>query len=259
LALIAAQGTAAAAPKPDIYLLAGQSNMSGRGVIAELTEAERAVDPAIGLYGNDGQLRGAAEPLDDAAGQVDPVSADLQAAVSPGLFFARALKARNRRPILLLPCAKGGSSIAQWTPGPGRDGLYGSCLARARGLGGRVRGILWYQGESDSASLARAEAWGEAFAALAAAFRRDLGASRLPIVFVQLADPPARPDRAARYPGWSTVQAQQAGLRMQCMSMVTARGLERLEDELHLTTAAQRKLGTRLAAAMDRLIRQGCR
>ena len=249
---------AAAAAAPDIFLLAGQSNMSGRGSLAELAEAERRVDPQIRLYGNDGRFRPALDPLDDAGGQKDPVSADAQAAVGPGLFFARALKRLNGRPILLVPCAKGGSSIRRWEAGGGRDTLYGSCLARARSAGGRIKGILWYQGESDSESVESASRWSEAFAALVAAFRRDLVAKRLPVVFVQLADPPARADRAPRYPGWRVVQDRQAALRLPCSAMVRTAGLPRLDDELHLTSAAQRVLGARLAAAMHGLMRRKC-
>ncbi|WP_225421482.1 sialate O-acetylesterase [Sphingomonas parva] len=260
MALLSASGAAAAKPPlPDVYLLAGQSNMSGRGALADLTEAERTPDPGIRLYGNDGKARVALDPLDSAEGQIDAVSADPQAAVGPGLGFAREIARHSRRPIVLVPCAKGGSSIARWQPGGGRDTLYGSCLARAREAGGRVHGILWYQGESDAATLAAANAWPEAFAALIARFRDDLGDARLPVVFVQLADPPARPDRALRYPGWRQVQAGQGGVRMKCTAMVAAAGLPRLEDELHLTTAGQRTLGPRLAAAMRRLQRQGCR
>jgi hypothetical protein len=41
--------------------------------------------------------------------------------------------------------------------------------------------------------------------------------------------------------------------------MVPARGLPMKPDELHLTTAAQRVVGARLAAAMEDLRRSGCR
>ena len=64
----------AAPRKADVYLLTGQSNMSGRGLLEELTAEERVADPAIRLYGNDGVTRPALDPLDDPAGQVDAVS-----------------------------------------------------------------------------------------------------------------------------------------------------------------------------------------
>ncbi|WP_343518216.1 sialate O-acetylesterase [Sphingomonas sp.] len=251
-------GGAAREETPDVYLLAGQSNMSGRGELAELSEAERALDPCIRLYGNDGKWRIAAEPLDDAAGQVDAVAEDRQAGVGPGLFFARAMLKRRTRPILLVPCAKGGSSIGRWAPGGGRDTLYGACLARVREAGGRIAGVLWYQGESDTGSDEKAAAWKARFAALVASLRRDLAAPRLPVVFVQLADRATSPERAARYPAWATVQQAQAAVSLGCTHMVPAKGLTLNADELHLSTAGQRALGQRLAVAMEGLRKGGC-
>ncbi|WP_293877017.1 MULTISPECIES: sialate O-acetylesterase [unclassified Sphingomonas] len=239
----------------DVYVLAGQSNMSGRGALAELTAAERVGDPRIRLYGNDGRWRVALDPLDDAAGQVDPVSADRQAAVGPGLPFARAMLRSRGRPIVLVPCAKGGSAITEWTPAPASGTLYGGCIRRIREAGGHLAGLLWYQGESDARTSVGA-AWGERFATLVAAFRSDLGTPTLPVAFVQLADTPVAD--GARYPNWAVVQAQQAQVALPCVAMVPAARLARNPDELHLATAAQRTLGRRLARAMTRLIRRGC-
>jgi hypothetical protein len=241
---------ALAGPKPDIYLLTGQSNMSGRGLLDELTPAERTPDPAIQLYGNDEKTRPALDPLDAAAGQVDVVS---------GLFFARATRTRRDRPILLVPCAKGGSSMAQWAPGGGRDTLYGSCLARAKAAG-KVRGILWYQGETDAGRPDSAQGWKASFEALVDRFRSDLGGRRLPIVIVQLADPPSPEVQAPKtYPSWAAIQAVQAEPLPACVAMVPAGGLPLKADTLHLTTASQRVLGGRLAQAMEALRKQGCR
>ncbi|WP_454717603.1 sialate O-acetylesterase [Caulobacter segnis] len=247
------------AQKPDVYLLTGQSNMSGRGLVEELAPAERLPDPAITLYGNEGTIRPAVEPLDTAIGQVDAISTDTIAAVGPGLFFARGLHGLNGRPILLVPCAKGGSSMAQWKPGEGRDTLYGSCLARARAVG-KVRGVLWYQGETDAGRPDSAAGWRESFEVLVARFRADLGGKNLPLVLVQLADPPSPEVSAPKtYPAWAAIQAVQAGPIPECVAMVPAGGLPLKADTLHLTTAGQRTLGGRLAVAMDGLLRKGCR
>lgn len=247
------------ADAPDVFILAGQSNMSGRGLPSDLTDAERTPDPAIRLYGNDGRWHDAVDPLDDAAGQIDAVSADVQAAVGPGLFFARALHRVRFRPIVLVPCAKGGSAIGQWTPGGARDTLYGSCIARAREAGGHLAGILWYQGETDAEHPREAAAgWRDAFAGLMRAFRSDLAVPHLPVVLVQIADAPGPPDGSAKYPSWGMIQQQQARRLIGCSTMVSATGLPLKEDQLHLTTAAQRVLGAKLAGAMDMLTRRGC-
>jgi hypothetical protein len=232
----------------DIYLLIGQSNMSGRGAIADLDPAERSPDRRIRLYGNDGRWRIATEPLDDAAGQIDAVSVDRLAGVGPGLFFARALA----RPVGLVPCAKGGSAIAEWAPDSRPDSLYGSCLARARAAArhGRIAGILWYQGESDARTAEQARTWPRAFATLLDGWRCDLGRSDLATVVVEIGDPPANPDTASRYPAWRDVATAQRALKLNRVTTVSAAGLPRAGDGLHLTTAAQRALGPMLAAAM---------
>ncbi len=258
VAALAVAATLLAGAAPDVYVLAGQSNMSGRGAIADLPAADRGADPRIRLYGNDGQWRAALDPLDDASGQVDAVSADKQAAVGPGLTFARALLRKRQRPIALVTCAKGGTAIGRWKPASDRTTLYGSCVARVREAGGHLAGMLWYQGESDAEKpLIEAQGWTTAFQQMATAFRRDLAAPNLPIVFVQIADTPRA--NSGRYSSWHVVQDQQSRPPLPCTAIVSARGLPRNPDDLHLTTQAQRTLGPRLAAAMARLIAKGCR
>lgn len=243
----------------DVYILAGQSNMSGRGALDELSEAEGMSDPAIRIYGNDGQERVATEPLDDASDQVDAVSVDRMAAVGPGLFFARAMRSRDGRPILLVPCAKGGSSVGRWQPAEARDTLYGSCLARVRDAGGRLAGVLWYQGETDAERPAPAASrWRQAFAALVARARADADNPDLPVAFVVISDKPDRAEYGDRFASWSLVQAQQRGVDLPCTASVPAAGLPRNADDLHLSTAGQRVLGGLLADAMTDLHRRGC-
>ena len=85
-----------------LFILAGQSNMSGR---AELPD-DQALDPQIVVFGNDYRWRVAVEPIDSPQGQVDAVSADMAddlARFSPGVAFARArpLSPDNAYPVPL--------------------------------------------------------------------------------------------------------------------------------------------------------------
>lgn len=235
-----------------VFLLMGQSNMSGRGAPGEALAGELDPDPRILVYGNDEATRIAAEPLDVDRGQVDAVSADRQAGVGPGLAFAKALvAARPGAKVLLVPCAKGGSTIAQWATNPSRSSLYGSCVARAHAAerSGRVAGALWYQGESDAASEDLVVAWPSKFAQLVADLRRDLSLGDLCIIAVSIGDAPANGPYAARFPAWRAMQAAQTSLHLPNAYVVPAAGLPRNADELHLSTAGQIDLGRRLAAA----------
>ena len=237
----------------DLYLLMGQSNMSGRGLLDELPSRYRTMDAAISVYGNDGVWRVASEPLDVATNQIDTVSADMAAGVGPGLVFARTMSgSRPGRRIGLVPCAKGGSSITQWARSASRETLYGSCLARAREAQarGRIAGILWYQGESDADTQADADAWPGRFSNMMDTFRRDLGEPGLPLVVVGLGDRPLTGPYAQRFAAWATVQTGQFSLRMESQAYVSAAGLPRNADKLHLSTDGQIILGHRLAVAM---------
>jgi hypothetical protein len=246
-----------AAMEPEVWLLMGQSNMSGRGLLAELPPGWNRPDPRILLLGNDGVVRPAVEPLDSAEGQIDAVSADAAAAVGPGLTFARArLEADPDRRILLVPCAKGGTAIAEWTPATDRSTLFGSCVARAREARtfGRLAGGIWYQGESDTRTWEAAQGWAARCADMLSAFREAMAQPNLPVIVVSLGDPPEIGEYAGRYPHWEAVRAAQDALRLNHVRVVPARGLPRNSDGLHLSTAGQLALGRRLAEAAETLV-----
>jgi len=63
--------------------------------------------------------------------------------------------------------------------------LYHNMVRTVQCAGGRVRGILWYQGESD-ATGGPAETYLQRFGAAVAAWRDALGDPQLPILTVQL-------------------------------------------------------------------------
>lgn len=129
----------------DLYLLIGQSNMAGRGVV---TDANRLSSEHVWKFTKDEQW---------AAG-VEPIHYDRKTVgAGPGLAFARAMidgaaaqGAAATGEIGLVPCAEGGSPLERWEPG--KD-LYVRAVKRmkaALATGGRLRGILWHQGEADS-------------------------------------------------------------------------------------------------------------
>jgi hypothetical protein len=251
--------------KADIYLLMGQSNMSGRGIVADIPAGALPADPMITLYGNDGVWRVAQEPLDSSDRQIDAVSSDNKLpGVGPGLAFARALKARQpSRRIALVPCAKGGSALKEWTPDEARTTLYGSCLARAHEAMamGRIKGVLWYQGETDASSEDQTALWPERMAVLVDRVRIDLKAPCLNWVIVGLSDKPDPLIQTKLVPGWEKIQALQASLPQQIahLAHVSAVGLPKNPDTLHLSTAAQLRLGQKLAEAMAGLQAKACR
>ncbi len=171
----------------DIFILAGQSNASGRGVLDENNEAP---DPRVYLFGNDYEWKVAYEPIDDPVGQVDEVSDD-SIRINETLGHSLALRAGKgalwtSRTLGIIPCPRGGTRVSQWRRPPDpfdRSTLFGSMnFRRLLAAPNGVTAIWWYQGESDPGSATyRANHMG-----LVSEFREEMGAE-LPVVYVQLA------------------------------------------------------------------------
>ena len=131
----------------DLYLLIGQSNMAGRGATDAASEPE---SPKIWSMNRHSEWKVTADPLHEDKPAV--------VGVGPGLTFAQEiLKKYPDRPIGLIPCAVGGSGIDDWRPAARHEqtGIYAydEMLARVKEAQKRgvIKGIIWHQGESDSA------------------------------------------------------------------------------------------------------------
>lgn len=237
--------------KLQIFLLAGQSNMSGMG---DLSKATIKPDPRIYVFANDYKWKLAEEPIDDASGQVDIVSADADAGFSPALAFASVLLEHDPALVIgLVPCAKGGSSIHEWSRDLGSDTLYGSCLRRAKEAAqmGQIAGMLFYQGETDAQNPALLEGkellpeqWAEQFTKFVSDLRMDLSLPSLPVVFAQIGKN-FIPDYL---PNWETVRRQQEFVQMENVVMIYTEDLP-ISDSVHFTAAGYELLGRRFAKA----------
>lgn len=243
----------------DLWILAGQSNMEG---IGDLREAE---DPSIfvNCYGFDEKWTIAADPLHWLLDSPDPVhhggrspselakaraaaKRDPQTGGGLGLPFAKELVACTGVPIGLVPCAHGGTSMEQWDPAKRDQGgasLYGSMYRRFKAVGGKVRGVLWYQGEADANQTA-VRLFRERFLAFVASVRRDFGDPDLPFYYVQL----GRYVTANENPYWNAVREEQrlCAAQLAHAGMVASIDLP-LDDPIHISTAGHKRLGRRLA------------
>ncbi len=163
------------APKDmKLFLLIGQSNMSGRG---KVEPQDQVVNPQIFMLTKDLKWEPAKDPL-----HFDkPI-----AGVGLGSQFAREIhKASPNTNIGLIPCAVGGTSLDQWKAnGP----LYDTAVTRAKEAmkHGRLAGILWHQGESDSGNPKNVASYAERFSTMIAQLRNDLQAEKVPVVLGEL-------------------------------------------------------------------------
>ncbi|MDQ2640745.1 MAG: sialate O-acetylesterase [Pseudomonadota bacterium] len=224
-----------------LFLLAGQSNMAGRGDVAP---EDKLVPPGIFALNRQLEWVPAADPL-----HFDkPV-----AGVGPGLSFARAIAAQNGEAVIgLIPAAVGGSPITAWEPGAlyPETGTrpYDDALLRTRHAlrHGELRAILWHQGESDANPRA-APLYEARLRTLIERFRSEFGDARAPFLIGGLGQWPERPwddawkrvDQAHR-----DVAASMPGVRF-----VSSQGLAHKGDVLHFDASAARELGRRYAAA----------
>jgi sialate O-acetylesterase len=247
----------------DLWVLAGQSNMEGVGNLLDVESPEERVRSfdQTDVWGQ------AVEPLHrlvdaadrvhwrkNAEGQVAKLTgpaleeyiAKRKKGAGLGLPFAKQILLRTGIPIGLIPCAHGGTSMDQWSPDlkdKQGDSLYGATLRRVIAAGGRVKGMLWYQGESDANPKAAPE-YSAKMEKLIAAFRQDFAQPDLPFYYVQI----GRHVNYTNADEWNQVQEAERRLesRIPRVGMVPAVDLT-LDDGIHVSTPDLKGLGRRLA------------
>ncbi|TGE08645.1 sialate O-acetylesterase [Hymenobacter fodinae] len=241
--------------KFQLYLLVGQSNMAGRGLV----EAQDTVPtPRVLRLNKDGQWELAQDPV-----HFDKPTAG----VGPGLTFGRDMAALDTSVVIgLIPCAVGGSGIDVWQPGayfpdtqvkPYDDALARTRLALQQGT---LAGIIWHQGETDS-TPEKSAAYRQKLQTLIGRFRQDLQAPTVPFVAgelpaFQLAGPD--PD-GKRHPNPSLKRINHALVQLKQdvghYTYVSSKGTHDRGDQLHFDAASARLLGHRYAKAMQHLQR----
>ena len=121
-------------------------------------------------------------------------------------------------------------------------------LRQVQLAGGKVKGVLWYQGESD-ANAEASKAITRVFADFIASVRSDLKQPDLPFYYVQIGrfingcDPKA----------WNAIQEAQRRLpeRVPNTAVVSVIDLE-LDDLIHVGTQGLKRAGERLARIAER-------
>ena len=225
-----------------LYLLAGQSNMAGRGKVADVDKQPIA---RVLNFSKENKWVPAVDPL-----HFDKPSI---AGVGIGRSFAKVV-AQNRPGVTigLVPCAVGGSPISSWEPDGYHAGTqthpWDDCLKRIHAAQkyGTFKGVLWHQGESD-AQLDRSAVYEKKLHALIARFRRVLKTPGLPFLAGQMGRWPGRPWDD----GKKKVDAAHRRLPSTAndTAFVSSRGLNHNGDGVHFDSTSYRELGRRYAAA----------
>lgn len=214
-----------------IYLLAGQSNMMGKGKISELPASYRHTPSNVKFY-YQGREKGLAQ----------------FAYFGPEIGFAHEIaRAFPNDQHIIIKQAATGSTIERWLPG---QALYKGLL-RQVGFSlpeehdKKIDAIVWMQGESDARSADLAGQYGGRLNRLIHGLRNDLNSPHSMFIFGQI-----NPEDLA-FSKVAQVQASQRQVQQASTNtiLVSTDGLGKLYDHVHYNANGQLELGKRFAKA----------
>jgi hypothetical protein len=180
------------------------------------------------------------------------------AGVGPGLAFAETIAAaQSTTRIALIPCALGGSNITQWRKG---RRLYDETVRRAKlalqqGPKGKTRmaGALWLQGESDTKTPEKIQAYPEALGQLIDDLRADIGVPDLPFIACTIGEMKLESAPQAKI---NAVLLGVSSIRTHTACVDSRDFAKHIGDRVHFDTATQVEHGRRYAAEYLKLIKQ---
>ena len=230
-----------------IYILVGQSNMSGR---AAVEEEDRNIPKNLFLLDGKGKWVPATHPFvqytnvpNNADDRV--IKSGGKAGLNFGLTFARRmLEANPDVAIGLVVNSKGGSAIESWKQIQGSN--YEKTMERVKPIlnTGIVKGVLWHQGE---ANVTLGEKYPDVLAEVIGQFRKDLNDPKLPFVAGQIAPLPKGKEKIEPF----NAALLKLPARLPHTAVVQADDLS--GKDIHFDGADTRKIGRRYAEQMIRL------
>ncbi len=226
-------------PNFHLYILMGQSNMAGRGPITD--EFKDEGNPNLFMLNQQNEWVLAKNPV-----HFDKPKA---AGVGPGLAFG--IDMANANPSIkigLIPCAVGGTSIEKWKPGAYDESTkthpYDDALLRIRAAlkSGVIKGVIWHQGESNSA-VKKAPLYLAQLDSLITRIRKEVGNPKLPFVVGEL----------GRYrDNYQLINTELAKVpsKIPFTALATSEGLVHKGDSTHFDGLSANLLGHRFAKQM---------
>lgn len=238
-------------PKLRLYLLIGQSNMAGRGVL----EAQDTITPdRVLTLSKDLKWVPAKDPI-----HFDKRIAGTGLGRSFGIEMA---KTDKDAVIGLIPCAVGGTSIDAWAPGafdPNTRTHPWDDMAKRVQFAlqyGEIKGILWHQGEGDC-SPEKSVVYDQKLNGLIGRLRQLTGDPRTPFVCGELGHffvVRVRKEGSKSGPADRVVEVLRTVRRHDRFSaFVSGKGLTDKGDGTHFDSRSLRELGHRYARAMQKL------
>lgn len=255
----------------DVWLLGGQSNMEGVGARREqdIWYDENPVEAIRACYMDD-CWSAARTPLHNLwkskdeglrrkflSRGYDPATlTDDACGVGPGLFIAKYMYEHTGVPQGLIPCAFGGTTMADWSPDNHTEtSQYYPLLRRFAVCGSNVRGMFWYQGESNTGWVSSAHLI-EMMQEFVFSLRRDLRLPTMPFVQMQIAMCHAwdmtQADNVAAWHKARRIQAEMGEHIPYFATVSTANAY--FEDLIHIDADSQEAVGREAAMQMCALL-----
>ena len=223
-----------------IFILAGQSNMAGRGFVQP---QDTITSMQILTLDKNNEWIYAKEPLH----YYEPTRTGLDC----GLSFAKKLSSLYNKDITigLIPCAIGGSSIEQWLGDSTYRGvtLYSNLLNKIKVAAqfGMFKGLLWHQGESNATSESKHRNYDQKLQTFFTRVRNDVGVPDLPVYAGQLAL--FLPRKSNPFADSVNKDLLQLSSTMKNMYVINTLDLTCKNDTIHFDSRSQRIMGERFA------------
>jgi len=236
----------------DLYILAGQSNMSGRGRAQHEDISQMSITGKRQLHALDANCEwnianGGFYSYENYPDQMVFIKPE-KVGLGPGLRFAQrvAEEMEGSSDIGLIPTAVGGSEIRKWHSETGE--LYKEAIKRTKEAqkSGVVRALLWHQGESD-ATESKCSLYAERLREVIAGFRRDLNAPDLLVLVGTLGSYLDNHFAKNMFGKWNVVneQMRQVANEDDRVFLVEAEDLVCGGDNLHFSAVSAQYLGER--------------
>jgi hypothetical protein len=225
-----------------IFLLAGQSNMAGRGIIEA---GDTVSSPLVLTLNKNNEWVQAKEPLH----YYEPGRTGLDC----GLSFGKELSKKYGKEITigLVPCAIGGSSIEQWLGDSTYRGvaLYSNFLQKAKKASqyGIIKGMLWHQGESNTGTKSHID-YKKKLESFFTKLRADVQQPEMPIYL----GPLGLYLTNHSFPYWDAINKDMEELVQtgNKIYLVKTSDFTHLKDTIHFDSRSQRLMGKRFAKAV---------
>lgn len=255
----------------DVFIVLGQSNAHGYSFWSNLSQSLKDVDRNNNLMYQGTLDVDLVTWLAGTWEQIDPptnTSWEFADCFGPEVGFSDTIKnlvdtgasTTFTKSPAMVKFAKGGSNLViDWDPTDPNNYMYDGWISTLNDFktkltnGGytyNIRGVIWFQGETDASSLVAANAYEANLTSFIAQLRSDVGDPNLPFVISKIKWEPGQD------PGWETevrTAQQNVADALVNVSILDAANYTR-KDNVHLDAASMYQYGIDAVAAMEQAI-----